>query len=492
MIDQAFGKVKHKLWFWLAVAFLVRVICSYFSYGPQSLDDYRHGFYPAYQWSLDQVMNLPNYRSPLLPWMLGVVFKFGHSLGIDTLLNQLRLAMVFLGSLSLLVPIAFHLWAKANSTKEHYPLFMFVASAYSLFPFIGTRGFGEAVAMSLVTLAIVIIALRKISEAKYVFFGFAILGIATLFRFHVGVLFLVLSAAILWSDRKKFSKRLLQIACAGFLTLFLQIAIDYFAGRGFLQTLLVYLQENEGGGVNYGVSPWYALIPAFLFSSYFPITWPVFANVVKQLKNTSLKRHWILAFPALLFVVIHCFVPHKEERFLYPIIGIWVLLLSISWVEIFSKRSVYNHKIMKPFVLTLNFVVLFVLCTSTSLQGEIQPGISLSSKDSRQLYLYKDSLFEKSFFKRFIMINGSDFRGVSDFDAIKQASLEQSFTEIVMITSNELISKELTKVEDKTFNGFKCGLIVEHSNWTDRLIYKLNPGSNQRRRPSWSVTCAQT
>ena len=145
-----------KLWFWLAVALAVRLVCVWFSYGPQSLDDYKHGFFPAHEFSQNQKMTLPNYRSPLLPWILGSVMKFGEALKIDSLLGLIRMDMVFLALLSLLIPFAFHLWARERATKENYPWIMMAGSLYAIFPFMGTRAFGEAVATDFVTLGVVV------------------------------------------------------------------------------------------------------------------------------------------------------------------------------------------------------------------------------------------------------------------------------------------------------------------------------------------------
>ena len=43
-----------------------RLLTAYFVYGPQALDDYKHGVIPAYELFAGLDFSLPDYRSPLL------------------------------------------------------------------------------------------------------------------------------------------------------------------------------------------------------------------------------------------------------------------------------------------------------------------------------------------------------------------------------------------------------------------------------------------
>ncbi|MGE3760618.1 MAG: hypothetical protein AB7H97_22840, partial [Pseudobdellovibrionaceae bacterium] len=50
----------------LLVGAFLRILSSWFVYGPQALDDYKHGVYPAYLFFANLPMDLPEYRSHLL------------------------------------------------------------------------------------------------------------------------------------------------------------------------------------------------------------------------------------------------------------------------------------------------------------------------------------------------------------------------------------------------------------------------------------------
>src|SRR4051812_7227032 len=82
----------------LAVGFIFRMIAAYLVYGPQALDDYFHGIMPASRFYEITQHNLPDYRSPLLVWMMGGWLKIvGVIFGPLSPLAQVRGMLVFLG-----------------------------------------------------------------------------------------------------------------------------------------------------------------------------------------------------------------------------------------------------------------------------------------------------------------------------------------------------------------------------------------------------------
>lgn len=433
-------------------------------------------------------MNLPDYRSPLLPWSLGSIFKLAQAIGVESLLAQIQFVLFFLSLLSLLVPLAFYLWpegpSKARLAQDRI-LLCALGVFYFLFPFIGTRAFGEAVALPLVTIGVVLIQkhLERSKDFARALCGFLLLGLATLFRFHVGIVFVtVLIGAILKSTNR--SRTLLAVCIASVVSLVGQSMIDLLSGKAPLATLWTYLAENESGGAGYGVSSWYNLILAFLAVGFVPLTLPLLG---KFKDGQFLKRNWILWLPTTIYVLAHSLVAHKEERFLYPVMGPWILFLGLSFIE--SRKTFYFKKVLIPAAMGLNFALLLLFSFSTSLSGEIEPAIQLNRLGARQLFLTKASLLEKSFLKDFLLSNQSELRPVEELSLQTLKPSDASFAEVIFITSDDAEVTTLSLLQGKSAQGLTCANLTKHSGFIDSIIYRLNKKNNKRRRPSWSITC---
>src|SRR4051812_18413472 len=90
--------------FWIALAGAIgfRFLAAWFVFGPQALDDYKHGVWPAYQFFSHQPLSLPTYRSPLLVWLLASFVQMGSWFRIHSALAQVRTMYLGLGAISLL------------------------------------------------------------------------------------------------------------------------------------------------------------------------------------------------------------------------------------------------------------------------------------------------------------------------------------------------------------------------------------------------------
>ena len=241
----------------LGWAVVVRALCAYFVYGPQALDDYKHGVWPAYQHFAGQALDLPDYRSHLLVWILSAFIRVGSWFEVSTALTQVRVMYFGLAGLSLLGLVGTYLFVRSFRSRLFPPLALYLVAVYPLMPFVSTRAFGEAIAMSFVLLGFGVLEdARRTARSGLTRWclGFLFLGVAVLFRFHVGLLF-VSYAMILFYLR--IMPGVMGAVFAGLLTLLLQTAVDVLSGKAPLGTLLSYLAANEGGAAQYGVSPWY-------------------------------------------------------------------------------------------------------------------------------------------------------------------------------------------------------------------------------------------
>lgn len=479
--------IKQHLFIALGLGFFLRLLSAYFVYGPQALDDYKHGVYPAYQFFAGLEMDLPDYRSRLLVWMLGGFIHIGSWFGCDSALAQVRVMYIGLAVVSLLGILGTYFFVRGYRSHLFPPLALYMAAAYPLIPFVSTRAFGEAVAMSFVMLGFGILesARRAHSRTLGVWVaGFLFLGIATLFRFHVGILFVVYGGALLylrvWSG-------VIGGLVAGVLSVGAQAAVDFYSGKPFFGTLLSYLAENEGGAVQYGVSPWYNTWLLALALALVPFSL-VFVRGLKGLW----REHWPWLLAFLAYVTAHSLVPHKEERFLYPIVGLE--LWALAWLWAGSALSRLSRKIFAPAYCVLSILILFIVCFVNTQEGEIEPPAYAESLYRQVIYLDHESLFGMSRI-RFYFLRPPSFLEKVEREGFNAHKIDEELEDhpqhraVVLLTSVPLVRDQLRALEGIHTIYSRCDEMRTSGSLIDRLIYALNPKHNERRRPTWYLVC---
>jgi hypothetical protein len=471
----------------LAGGMVARGLCAYFVYGPQALDDYKHGVWPAYQFFAGQTMDLPDYRSHLLVWILAGFLKIGALFGISSALAQVRTMYFGLALISLLGIYGTYLFVRGFRSKTFAALALYLVALFPLMPFISTRAFGEAVAMSLVMLGFGVLENQRRSAGRGIWpwlVGFACLGLATLFRFHVGLLFVGYGAVLIylrcWSG-------VIGAFAAGLLTLAGEAAVDFYSGKAAFGTLFAYLAENENGARDYGVSPWYNTWLFVLAVSLAPFS----LVFIKKLKPLW-KSQWPWLLPFLIYVLAHSLVPHKEERFMYPIVGLE--LWALAWIWAASAYFKPARRIYSPVFFGLSVPLLLIVCLVNTQEGEIEPPAYAESRYQNVIYLDHESLFGMSRIQFYFLRPPSLLEKVSkdDFNAnkIDEALHDHPAQKaVVLLTSVPEVRDQLRALEGMRTIESQCLKMRTSGSLIDRLIYSLNPKHNERRRPTWYLVC---
>lgn len=471
----------------LVLGFVLRSVCAWFVYGPQALDDYKHGVYPAYQYFAGLPLDLPEYRSHLLVWLLAGFTKIASWFGVASALGQVRAMYFGLGCLSLLTIVGTYKFVVHLASRREGALALYMAAAYPLLPFVGTRAFGEAVALAFVVYAFGTLEKARRGNARgwapYAL-GFASLGVAVLFRFHVGILYVTYAGVLLYL---RVWPGLIGALIAGLFTLGAQVGIDLLSGKGPLETLLVYMAENEGGAVKYGVSPWYNTWAFVLVVTLAP-----FSLVLARYCRVLWRQQWTILIPLLVFVTAHSLVPHKEERFLYPIVGLEVWAVACLWAAAAADK--WAKRVFAPAILGLGGVLLAVMCFVNTQEGEIEPPAYIQSRYGNVTYLDYESLFGASRFQFYFLRPPSELKPVlpEEFTATRIDDELESNRErhaVALLTSDPAASEKLRALAGVRTLSAQCRELRQAGSLVDRLLYKLNPKHNQRRRPTWYLTC---
>lgn len=484
----ASASVKTHFYRALAAGALVRGLSAWFVYGPQALDDYKHGVWPAYQFFAKIPLDLPDYRSHLLVWFLSLFVEAASWFGASSALAQVRAMYLGLAFTSLLGIYGTYLYVRTFRSRMFSGLSLYLVALFPIMPFVSTRAFGEAVAMSLVMLGLGWLESvrrdRRTGSAGDWFAGFLFLGVATLFRFHVGLIYVAYGVILI---ARKMWRGVIYAALAGFVTLALQALIDYGSGKVPLGTLLIYLNENEGGGAKYGVSPWYNPLLMVLALTAAP-----FSIVLFRSAKNLWRAHWPAILPCAIFLTAHCVVAHKEERFLYPIIGVEMWALAYLWAA--NAFNPWARRIFSTPFLVLTALGLLVVCFVNTQEGEIEPPAYVESHFGPVIYLDHESLFGKSRFQFYFLRPPAKLQNIDRMDlnahSVDEAlASDPAFNAAVLLTSEPEARAQISALEGMVTLEASCGQMRAAGSLVDRALYGMNPKHNQRRRPTWYLIC---
>lgn len=479
--------IRKHFYYALLLGLIFRIFSVYFVWGPQGLDDYLDNLIPAWKNFSSLPEDLHDYRSPLYMWILSFWLRVGHQFGIESPLHQIRWTYFFQALSSLISIYAVYRLTRNSASRIISIVSMYLVALHGLMPFASTRSFMESFVTGFLTLALCLLneALDENqntnSETK-IFFGYLLLGFSTLIRFQIGIIY------IAWLGMMFFKKEKKQVwmgVFVGFLLLFFESGIDLIYGRNAFETLYSYVKFNSNQQ-NAGVMPWYNTWATWLGALYFPFSF----LLLRGWKESVLKYRFIF-LGIFIYVFIHSLNPHKEERYLYPILPLSFVFLASAWVSSYSLRLV--RWVYTPLIVGLNSLILLVGCfinTQVGLMGPF-PEILLDSKPV--LIFDYDNIPMRNFMSVYFVRAPSVFSIRSedpDFKTIVETlSGNSQFQKWALISQKAEHEQRLRQTHQELSQHFKCTAIQEASSWTDRLLFKMKPEKNQRRKPTLYFTC---
>lgn len=487
----------------VGLAFVFRILTSIFSYGPQSVDDYSHGLIPTWELLRGLPLDLPLWRSPLLVWTLAPFAALAEVLGIQVSFDIFRVIMVALSIFSL-----WGIWAMGQYILRNPSFFNIddrgpvvaatpdMATRLALFPiymlalhfilsFAVTRAFGESIALTLVIVAILWIeeSLDRMSDrrARLQFIaGALLLGLACLYRFQVGVLGVGLAVYLAWTRRWS---EFLYLALGGLLAAIVESIKDLAFGRYPLETLYNYFYVNKDGAVDHSIQPWYNTWTTVMLMFLIPFSLPFFKKVTQTIR---LER--ILWGLILFFTFLHSLIPHKEERFLYPILPLVLIILARMWAKAYGSK--FEKFFFRPVMGLVLVLGLGVATVSNSQSGEYEPILQADRLQSPVLIWDWDSLLEKSFFRHRLVIDPVEYTIATEWPTEEVLeSLRQRSQKLMLVTSNPDRLPRLEAWLQQMPVGFGCGQTQKIQSLADSMLWAANPKYNVRRKPTWLVHC---
>jgi hypothetical protein len=372
---------EHPLLAIILIAFIPRLVAAVFSKGYGMHDDHfgpiEQPFIIMHDITYWTSRTTPHGHSIVYPFIHYVLLNLCETVGIQD--PQAKMYVVrFLHALYSLLIVSFgYKIADVLSNRETAKKAGLILSLFWAFPFLSVRNLIEMICIPPL-MAGFFYALTSKEKLRNAFIAGLWFGLAFVFRYQTFSMTATLGLVFLF--RKEF-KQMALLAC-GFLAtaIVIQGGADIFAWGYPFASFQEYMRYNATHGYDYTTGPWYnytllvlgALIPPMsLFLIY-----GFFRNWRKML---------LILLPLMVFFISHSFFPNKQERFIFPIIPLILLLSVVGWEE-FVKGSVFwsRHRIalksLWVWFWALNFILLIPFTTYYTKKSRVEAMYTLYGK----------------------------------------------------------------------------------------------------------------
>jgi len=301
-------------------------------------------------------------RPAIQPAICVAVFKILHGFGITdayTLALSLRLLTLLLSltAISLFVHSSLPLVG-----PENQKLYILLSYLLWFLPFLNVRFSSETWSGIFFLFAVAILQLNLSKRKRSFVLAGLLLGLSFLCRFQSTFL---IAGLLCWYIiiQKESKKNICIIIFAICVALLSGIAIDCWFYETFVFTPWNYFNINilKGVASAFGTSPWNYYSGTILRAPTLPIGCLIIACLcILIYKKPKLLLLWII----LPFLIVHSVVPHKEDRFLFPVVNFVPLMIVLGWQEIRTKylnNPRYRIYSLTVYVITGFLVVINVL-----------------------------------------------------------------------------------------------------------------------------------
>lgn len=445
----------------LLVGAFLRIVAAMAGYGYFASDDYTHVLGMAATWLDDpHAPYNSDIRSPLLARLVWLCFSGARAVfGSDPIVH-IHVAYLVLGMVNVLaIPAVYKLTERRLGPHAALSATWLMA-AEALLPRIATRALISVVAMTPLAWGTVFADKESTRPLRDGLIAGALLGLAAMVRFQVGLVCLCIAAVLALRDRP----RLVGLVAGGAIAALAQYGIDGFA------SVLGYVGFNgSGGSERYGTSPWFTYLLDFVLLTLPPITY----WLAKPLWRAA-KAHIVVAVPFVVFVIAHSLVPHKEEHFVFAVLPYFFVLLGAALVAVpLRARQAYW---------AVNCVVLAVVTVSDGHRSLTRPIVEAGRDGGYQRIYFVGRLLTPD------MYAGRDLelRHVySTGELVEQLTGETAIKVRILFER----PPEADTVQALERTGFGCSPPeLSRGDLVDRILIAVNP-VNRRRGEKTVVDC---
>ncbi len=353
------------------------IAAAYFSRGYYHPDEHyqilefaghKLGFFPkiALPWEFDALI-----RPSLHPFLAMGVIQLCRAIGITESFDWAMILRFISGALSLWV---FYALSRPLSAAFERPdssrILLLAAAVFCWFmPILSVR-FSSENWSALTLLAGLYFLLvteedntgktryRQIAEPLLagIFFG-----LSFWFRFQTAFALLGIGLWVLFMRRPRLPiGSLLSLIAGGLFSLGLGVVSDRMFYGEWLLTPYNYYEVNilQDKAASFGVEPWWWYVPTTVWE----LSWPLGLVLLGLfLYGTHLARRHVAVWAIIPFVVGHSAIAHKELRFMFPLLFLFLFLAVLGFEQIVAKAK--DIPVVKSLGLVLLSINIWFLCT---------------------------------------------------------------------------------------------------------------------------------
>lgn len=354
MVSKIKSFIEQKpLQFLILIGLALRLIAAFTAHGYYAYDDYGKVVNIAWGWSIGENFDgwfVDNYtqneslRHILYPGIISLFLSTCKLIGITTPFNQMAVIQLIHALYSLLIITLTYKTALLLSTKKNAFLVGLLCAVIWFFPFLSVRTMAEWVSIVPILFSYYFYYKHQGKNKPWLALAIGVLFAFT-FTLRYQTAFLILGFGIASVFYKEWKKILFM--AIGFLvtTTLLQGVVDYYVCGMPFGKIIAYIDYNFNNSSDYISRPVfdYILIIPGLFLP--PIGLFLFLGIFK-----NIKKHLHIFLGVILFLIFHSLVENKQERFIFTILPI-ILLIGTIGLQDFLKNDFWTkrQKLVKGF-----------------------------------------------------------------------------------------------------------------------------------------------
>ncbi|MDA3793517.1 MAG: glycosyltransferase family 39 protein [Elusimicrobia bacterium] len=481
---------RHPLVFLMISAALVRLAAVIYSKGYLAHDDHFCVIEDASELirtgSLRFLGESPH-RSFFYPGLHYVIFKLFNAFDIYSPGIMMFFVRLLHVSFSLLTVFFGYKLTRQIAGKDAAFSAGLLLSFYFIMPFLAVRQLIEHVTSVFLVTGIYYGHLFTVKKKNgYIFISGLLLAIASVIRFQSAIFFLVVLIYIFFREKKKAA---VLFFVSGILIMLMQGFLDLALFGNFLVTPINYIKFNLENATSYVTGPWYNYVLLIAAAFVPPFSFYMIWGVIK-----SFKLSRIIFYPTVAFFIMHSLFPGKQERFIFPIIPL-IIIMGISGLWCWKNSPGNNFLKGKTFKWSwrifwvINMLVLIPATLNYSQKARIAPLLYLNKKEEVSTIIIDKTevspmipyFYLTKAPKIFSVKKEENFTGAIDYITSNHKKNDRHF--VVMFT-NDKLEKHLNMLKEQMPEAtFKKEKLISPS-LIDYILHKMNPRFN-RAKVSW-------
>ena len=474
---------EHPLLAIILIAFIPRFIAAVFSKGYGMHDDH---FGPIeqpfiimkYLPVLDESATAHGH-SIVYPFIHYVLFNGCESIGIQDPQAKMYLVRFLHALYSLLVVYYGYKIAEVLSNRQTAKKAGLLLALFWAFPFLSVRNLIEMVCIPPL-MAGFFYALTSREKLQNAFIAGLWFGLAFVFRYQTVSITATLGLIFLF--RKEFKQ--MGYFVAGFLAtaVVIQGSADIFAWGVPFASFLEYMRYNATHGYDYTTGPVYTYLLLVLGAFMPPMSFFLLYGFFRNWRKTLL-----IVLPVLVFFVSHSFFPNKQERFIFPVVPLILLLGVVGWEEfviesVFWQRHRIALKSLWVWFWIINFILLVPFTTYYSKKSRAEAMYTLYGKQVSGIVLVGGRLGVTQppmFYCGVYPVPIYQINDESELALVKtQLDHDQVHPNYAVFFGMENIDQRVQHIESSLKLKFTLKRRIEAS-FLDDVFYRLNPKYNK-------------